>query len=206
MVIAVINYGMGNLHSVVKALEYVTRERVIITYDPIIIKNATRIVLPGQGAIRDCMKELKRTKLIYLLKTLMENNEKPILGICIGLQMLMDKSEENGGIQCLKYFSGDVKKFCNINYKIPHIGWNHVYQYVSHPLWKNIPNGERFYFVHSYYVIEKNIQNISGYTEYAGILPHVAICKNLVFAVQFHPEKSSIMGLKLLYNFVNWYP
>ena len=213
MTIAVIDYGMGNLHSVAKALEHVTHERVAITRDPRVIAGATRLVLPGQGAIRDCMGELERTELKGLVLELLAAQSKPLLGICVGQQMLMESSEENGGTACLGFLTGKVRYFGqNLlgeegeRLKVPHMGWNQVSQRHHHPLWEGIEDGTRFYFVHSYYVEAGRDGDVFGTTRYAGIDAHVATGRDTVFAVQFHPEKSANNGLRLLENFVNWAP
>ncbi len=213
MTIAVIDYGMGNLHSVAKALEHVTHENVIVTRDPRCIRGATRLVLPGQGAIRDCIGELERTDLRGLVQELLTRQAKPLLGICVGQQMLMDHSEENGGIDCLGFLPGVVRRFPadmrdehGARLKVPHMGWNVVQQHHPHPLWAGIDHEEHFYFVHSYYVVANDDNNVLGTTDYCGVTAHVAIGREATFAVQFHPEKSSRAGLKLLENFVQWSP
>nr|WP_299243718.1 imidazole glycerol phosphate synthase subunit HisH [uncultured Halomonas sp.] len=213
MTIAVIDYGMGNLHSVAKALEHVTHEHVVITRDPRVIGGATRLVLPGQGAIRDCMGELERTELKGLVQELLAAQAKPLLGICVGQQMLMDASEENGGTTCLGFLPGKVRYFGqNLldengeRLKVPHMGWNQVSQRQDHPVWEGIEDGTRFYFVHSYYVEAERDGDVFGTTRYAGIDAHVATGQDTVFAVQFHPEKSAGNGLRLLENFVTWAP
>lgn len=213
MTIAVIDYGMGNLHSVAKALEHVTHENVVITRDPRRIHGATRVVLPGQGAIRDCMGELERTELLGLVRELLAQQAKPLLGICVGQQMLHDHSEENGGIACLGFLPGEVKRFPGEMHdeqgqrmKVPHMGWNLVRQRHDHPLWRDIDQDERFYFVHSYYVEAADENSVFGTTDYGSVTAHVATGRDATFAVQFHPEKSSRAGLKLLENFVQWAP
>ncbi|ALM54135.1 imidazole glycerol phosphate synthase subunit HisH [Halomonas huangheensis] len=212
MTIAVIDYGMGNLHSVAKALEHVTHENVMITRDARSIQGATRLVLPGQGAMRDCMGELERTELTGLVLELLKEQSKPLLGICVGQQMLMDRSDENGGIDCLGFLAGQVKRFPadmldgDARLKVPHMGWNLVRQPQSHPLWDGIDQDEHFYFVHSYYVAAEHQANVFGTTDYGSITAHVATGSDATFAVQFHPEKSSRAGLRLLENFVHWTP
>lgn len=213
MTIAVIDYGMGNLHSVAKALEHVTHEHVVITRDPRSIRGATRLVLPGQGAMRDCMGELQRTELQGLVQELLASQAKPLLGICVGQQMLMERSEENGGIECLGFLPGQVRHFGQglrdeegRRLKVPHMGWNQVTQHHAHPLWDGIEDGSRFYFVHSYYVEAERDEDIFGTTQYGGVEAHVATGRDAVFAIQFHPEKSADAGLRLLENFVNWAP
>ncbi|GAB2793840.1 imidazole glycerol phosphate synthase subunit HisH [Halomonas shantousis] len=213
MTIAVIDYGMGNLHSVAKALEHVTHEHVVVTRDAREIRGATRLVLPGQGAIRDCMGELERTELKGVVLDLLTAQAKPLLGICVGQQMLMDKSEESGGVACLGFMPGTVRHFGQDlrdaegqRLKVPHMGWNHVVQHHAHPLWAGIEDASRFYFVHSYYVEARDEADILGVTEYGGVQAHVATGRGPVFAVQFHPEKSAGAGLRLLENFVTWSP
>lgn len=213
MTIAVIDYGMGNLHSVAKALEHVTHENVVITRDPRRILGATRLVLPGQGAIRDCIGELEKTELRGLVEELLASQEKPLLGICVGQQMLLDHSEENGGIDCLGFFGGEVKRFptdmrddLEQRLKVPHMGWNLVHQQREHPLWEGIDQDEHFYFVHSYYVAASDEATVFGTIDYGRTQAHVAIGRDATFAVQFHPEKSSRAGLRLLENFINWAP
>ncbi|RKQ95757.1 glutamine amidotransferase [Kushneria sinocarnis] len=214
MTIAIIDYGMGNLHSVAKALEHVSEnERVTITRDPRAIKGATRLILPGQGAIRDCMSELEHTELTGLVKEMLADGNKPLLGICVGQQMLMDKSDENGGVWCLGYMPGRVRHFDDTmrdadgnRLKVPHMGWNRVHQHHMHPLWEGIPTGERFYFVHSYHVQAEEDAHVMGYIDYGTVRAHVATGRDATFAVQFHPEKSAGAGLRLLSNFIQWSP
>ncbi|WP_046078125.1 imidazole glycerol phosphate synthase subunit HisH [Halomonas sp. HG01] len=213
MTIAVIDYGMGNLHSVAKALEHVTHEHVVVTRDARRIQGATRLVLPGQGAIRDCMGELERTELRGLVEELLAQQAKPLLGICVGQQMLHQRSEENGGIDCLGFMTGQVRRFpvdmrddMDHRLKVPHMGWNLVRQRHDHPLWKGIDDQEHFYFVHSYYVEAGEDVQVFGTTDYGRVTAHVATGRDATFAVQFHPEKSSRAGLRLLENFVQWEP
>ncbi|WP_027962020.1 imidazole glycerol phosphate synthase subunit HisH [Halomonas halodenitrificans] len=213
MTIAVIDYGMGNLHSVAKALEHVTHENVVITRDPRRILGATRLVLPGQGAIRDCIGELEKTELRGLVEELLTSQEKPLLGICVGQQMLLDHSEENGGIDCLGFLGGEVRRFptdmrddLGQRLKVPHMGWNLVHQQREHPLWEGIDQDEHFYFVHGYYVTASDEATVFGTIDYGRTQAHVAIGRDATFAVQFHPEKSSRAGLRLLENFINWAP
>lgn len=210
--IAVVDYGMGNLKSVSKAIEHVAPNKtVLVTSDPDEIDSADHVVFPGQGAMPECMQELDARGLheavINAAKT------KPFLGICIGLQMLFDHSEE-GNIKGLGLFQGNVKKFSLENrvdaagakLKVPHMGWNQVYQNDKpHEMWNNIANGERFYFVHSYYVSPEDKDCAVGFGEYPERFV-CAVAKENIFAVQFHPEKSAHAGLQLLSNFVNWKP
>jgi len=206
--IAIIDYGMGNLHSVAKAVEHVatTGDQVKVTNDAKFIQNADRIVFPGQGAARDCMAAINLQVRDVVLQAIAT---KPFLGICMGLQVLMEYSEENGGTLLLNQLAGKVRFFGHRQtttgqlLKIPHMGWNQVQQVHSHPLWNAIPNCTRFYFVHSYYVDPQDTNLIAGTTDY-GINFTSALAVNNLFAVQFHPEKSAKYGLQLLRNFLNW--
>jgi imidazole glycerol-phosphate synthase subunit HisH len=207
--IAVVDYGMGNLRSVFKAVEHVAPGlRVVITQDPQAVEAAHRVVFPGQGAMPDCMRELDarglRQAVLNAAKT------KPFLGICIGLQMLFDTSEE-GNVPGLGLLSGRVARFPadkmvdagGAKLKVPHMGWNEVKQTLVHPLWQGIAPGSRFYFVHSYYPVPREHDLIAGYSQYPFPFTCAVAVRNL-FAVQFHPEKSQAAGLKLLTNFVHW--
>jgi len=213
--IAVIDYGMGNLRSVSKAIEHVApNKNVLVTSDAASINNAERIVFPGQGAMPDCIRELDlrglRDTVVQATKT------KPFLGICIGLQMLFECSEE-GNTAGLGLFKGLVKKFASSEMfdnsgqklKVPHMGWNQVYQIQhqqkKHALWKGIDDSERFYFVHSYYVEPLEASTVAATSDYPKPFT-CAIAQDNLFAVQFHPEKSAHAGLQLLSNFVNWNP
>jgi glutamine amidotransferase len=208
--IAVIDYGMGNLHSVAKALELVsTDSEVVLTADPQVVRDADRVLLPGVGAIRDCMAEMRRLGVDAEVREAIQSG-KPFLGICVGYQALTDFSEENGGVDCLSELGGRVNLFgkslkdaAGEKLKVPHMGWNQVHQTVDHPLWHNIEQDTRFYFVHSYHVHLADKELVAGTCEY-GVPFDVALAKDNVFAVQFHPEKSSKAGLQLLQNFVNW--
>ncbi|MBT8440596.1 MAG: imidazole glycerol phosphate synthase subunit HisH [Gammaproteobacteria bacterium] len=208
--IVVVDYGMGNLRSVSKALEHVVSkdQRVIVSADADEIANAERVVFPGQGAARDCMKQLKELALEEVV--LKAAHEKPFLGICMGMQVLMTHSEENNGTDCMNLYAGNVRAFADQALqsqmkalKIPHMGWNKVSQKQSHPLWQDIPENSRFYFVHSYYVDPEDKTLTAGTTEY-GIEFVSVIAKDNVFAAQFHPEKSAHDGLQLLKNFCRW--
>ena len=209
-VIAVVDYGMGNLRSVSKALEHVVadNQRVLVSSDSDEIAKAERIVFPGQGAARDCMQQLKDLKLDKVV--LQAASEKPFLGICMGMQVLMAHSEENQGINCLNLYPGDVRAFADEalhskmqHLKIPHMGWNNVSQRRGHPLWQGIEDNKRFYFVHSYYIDPDDKALIAGTTDY-GIEFVSVIARDNVFAAQFHPEKSAHDGLQLLRNFCRW--
>lgn len=207
--IAVVDYGMGNLRSVSKALEHVAGkgQRVSVTSSPADIAAADHVVFPGQGAARDCMLELGQRDLIE--PVLKAAREKPFLGICMGLQVLLSHSEENDGIDCMDLYSGDVRFFAKkinqqeTSLKIPHMGWNNVHQTQSHVLWEGIEPDSRFYFVHSYYVDPEDKSLVAGETDYGFKFTSV-IARDNVFAVQFHPEKSAADGLQLLENFTRW--
>lgn len=207
--VAVIDYGMGNLHSVASALEHVAPEqKVLVTSDPAVVAAADRVIFPGVGAIRDCMVEIKRLGFDKLLHEQIATG-KPVLGICVGMQALMDHSEENNGVDCIGIFNGEVKFFGEHHkdaqgnsLKVPHMGWNQVH-HNDHPLWNNIPQDERFYFVHSFYVKAADENLVAATCEY-GVKFHTALARGNLFAVQFHPEKSHTAGLQLLKNFLEW--
>jgi len=208
--LAVIDYGMGNLHSVAKAVEHVASgdTKVVVTADPKTILDADRVIFPGVGAMRDCMGELKRLELDTVVKQCAK--EKPLLGICVGMQSMLEASDENGGIDCLGLFKGNVRRFKSgmlgedgEPLKIPHMGWNEVLQLTPHPLWQDIKDGSRFYFVHSYYAELAGPEHVAAATNYGGPFTSV-LARDNVFAVQFHPEKSQHAGLRLLENFVTW--
>lgn len=210
--IAVIDYGMGNLRSVAKALEQVAAgARVWVTQRPEAILSADRVVFPGQGAIRDCMHALRHGGLIEVVRQAALN--KPFLGLCLGPQALMEFSEENGGVQGLGVLPGRVVWFgdrlrdpaTGERAKIPHMGWNQVHQIGTHPLWEGIPQDTRFYFVHSYYLEPAADALQAGTTHYVFDFTS-AVARDNIFAVQFHPEKSAHAGLRLLANFVGWNP
>lgn len=207
--IAVVDYGMGNLRSVAKALEHVAQNQsVMITSDTQAIEQADRVVFPGQGAARDCMQELSERQLNQVV--LKAAAEKPFLGICMGMQVLLAHSEENNGIDCLGLYPGEVRFFGHDlkgargeKLKIPHMGWNQVKQQGEHPLWQGIADNSRFYFVHSYYMDPADPSLVTATTDY-GIEFVSGIGRDNVFAVQFHPEKSAADGLQLLKNFAQW--
>ena len=209
-VVAVIDYGMGNLHSVASALAHAGAEEVVVTHDAELIRQADRVVFPGVGAIRDCMAEIRRLKCDELLTDALVARHKPVLAICVGMQALMSHSQENGGVPCLDMIPGEVRYFGNPlvdasgeRLKVPHMGWNEVRQVRPHPLWQGIPDLTRFYFVHSYYVDAVERDLVAGSVQY-GASADAALARDNLFAVQFHPEKSADAGLTLLKNFLNW--
>ena len=209
--IAVVDYGMGNLRSVKQALCKVAPDtEIIVTDDAQLIAKANRVVFPGQGAMPDCMRELDARGLRNAV--LEAARSKPFLGICIGLQMLFEHSAE-GDVAGLGLFRGDVVRFVSPlkdalgnKLKVPHMGWNQVKHVMpTHPLWNGIEQDARFYFVHSYYVRPQDENVIQATCEYPQSFV-CAIAQDNLFAVQFHPEKSAMAGLKLLQNFINWNP
>ena len=209
--IAVIDYGMGNLRSVSKALEHVAPDAdVRVTSDPEVVRRAERVVFPGQGAMPGCMREMDARGLRPAV--LEAARSKPFLGICIGLQMLFERSEE-GDTPGLGVFPGQVKRFPpgamkdaqGGKLKVPHMGWNEVMQAEPHALWRGIADASRYYFVHSYYVEAGKPELVAGYSIY-GFPFTCAVARDNIFAVQFHPEKSQTAGLALLANFVTWNP
>jgi glutamine amidotransferase len=201
--IAVVDYGMGNLRSVSKALEHVAPDaEVVVTADPEAIASAGKVVVPGQGAMPDCMRGLgasgAREAVIDATRS------KPFLGICIGLQMLFERGEE-GDTPGLGVLPGRVPRFKANGLKIPHMGWNEVGQARPHALWAGIPDRSRFYFVHSYFPVPGDATLTAGTSVY-GVPFTCAVARDNIFAVQFHPEKSQSAGLQLLSNFVRWRP
>jgi len=209
--VAVIDYGMGNLHSISKALQHADPSvRVEVTADPAQMRAADRVVFPGVGAIRDCMAALHGRGLVPVLHELAA--AKPFLGICLGMQALLEASEENDGVACLGLLPGQVKRFAEgladaegHQLKIPHMGWNRVHQTGGHALWAGIPQDSRFYFVHSYYASPARPEHIAATADYPAPFAAALACGKL-FAVQFHPEKSQAAGLQLLANFLRWNP
>jgi len=207
--VAVIDYGMGNLHSVAKALEHAGAARVVVSADGDTIRAADRVVLPGVGAIRDCMGEIRRLGIDQVVAEVVR--EKPFLGVCVGMQALMETSAENGGTDCLAILPGRVEYFgdhladpaTGTHLKVPHMGWNQVHQCTEHPLWRGIDQDARFYFVHSYYVEPAEASLLAATTDY-GVTFAAALARDNLFAAQFHPEKSQHWGLALYANFLNW--
>ncbi len=212
--VAILDYGGSNLLSVAKALQHVgAREhRVSVTQEPAVLRAADRVVFPGQGAIGACMGNLEETALDEVLREVIRS--KPFLGICLGLQTLMEQSDEDCKTAGLGVIPGRVVRFptrgdrdpvTGLSLKIPHMGWNQVTRSRDHVLWNNIDQEAWFYFVHSYYVAPKNRNDIAGETNY-GVSFTSAIAHDNIFATQFHPEKSQHAGLRLLSNFLNWAP
>ena len=208
--IAVVDYGMGNLRSVEQALRHVAGEsEVVLASTPDLIESADRVVFPGQGAMRDCMAELDARDLRQAVIDAAAS--KPFLGICIGLQMLFEHSEEGdaAGLGILsgqvKRFSADLKGTDGLRLKVPHMGWNQVAQTRPHALWAGIADQAFFYFVHSYHVVPADAGIVVGQTDY-GHLFTTAVARDNIFAIQCHPEKSARDGLQLLRNFVSWNP
>jgi glutamine amidotransferase len=208
--ISVIDYGMGNLRSVSKAVEHVagSGDEVLVTDNPELILSSDRVVFPGQGAARDCMAAISDH---HLNQAVLEAAAtRPFLGICMGLQVLLEYSEENEGTELLGLIPGQVRHFekdmdgpDGRRLKIPQMGWNRVKHRTDHPMWADIQQDSRFYFVHSYFISPDDENLVAATTDY-GISYTSAIAKDNLFAVQFHPEKSADDGLQLLKNFVNW--
>jgi glutamine amidotransferase len=210
--VAVVDYGMGNLRSVSQAVAHVARDsevRVIVTADPRQVRDAERVVLPGQGAMRDCMRELQASGLREAV--LQAAASKPLMGVCVGMQMLLDHSEEQD-TPGLGLIPGRVLRFRldgrlqpdGSRYKVPQMGWNQVFQ-SPHALWAGVPDGAWFYFVHSFYARPEKPQHTAGETDYGGRFTS-AVARDNIFATQFHPEKSAEHGLALYRNFLSWNP
>lgn len=220
--IAILDYGMGNLHSAASALQKVAPDdEIVLASSPGQVEGADRLLVPGVGAIRDCMAGFVDAGFEPLLRDAIDSG-LPILGVCVGMQLMMRRSEENNGVDCLDIFPQPVKFFgrdlherraagacgsrlgaCGSRLKVPHMGWNRVEQTREHPLWAGVDSGSRFYFVHSYYVPADGCDDIAGRTEY-GVPLAAAVARENIFASQFHPEKSADAGLQLLKNFTRW--
>ena len=215
--VAVVDYGMGNLRSVAQAVIHATTDthvNAVITQDPQVVRNAHRVVLPGQGAMADCMRELRESG---LLESVLEAAAtKPLFGVCVGMQMLLDHSAEGhtaAGTRGLGLIAGEVLKFdCagqtapdGSRFKVPQMGWNRVHQSRPHPVWGDVADGEWFYFVHSFYARPLDSSHSVGETEYGARFTS-AVARDNIFATQFHPEKSANQGLALYRNFLHWEP
>ena len=215
--IAVVDYGMGNLRSVTQAVMHVAADagvEVVWARTPAEVMSAERVVLPGQGAMRDCMRELHESGMYDAVMHAAAH--KPLMGVCVGMQMLLDHSEELD-TPCLGLIPGEVVKFeltgriqpDGSRYKVPQMGWNQVWQtnhgIEPHPMWGDVPDGSYFYFVHSYYAQPSDARHSVGETEY-GQRFSAAIARDNIFATQFHPEKSADQGLSLYRNFLHWKP
>jgi glutamine amidotransferase len=201
-----VDYGMGNLRPVERALKHVaTHSEISISADPAVVRNADRVVFPGQGAMPDCMRFLRETGLEEAVRE--AASSKPFLGICVGMQLLLDHSEE-GDTPGLGILPGRVRRFtppAGSGMKVPHMGWNEVSQAGQHPLWAGVPSGERFYFVHSYYCQPADDSLTAATCEYS-LSFTAALARANIFATQFHPEKSHTAGLALYRNFLSWTP
>ena len=222
--VAIVDYGMGNLRSVSQAVQHVaacSNTQVVVTSDPAVVKTAERVVLPGQGAMRDCMRELQRTGLREAV--LQAAATKPLMGVCVGMQMLLDHSEEQD-TPGLGLIPGRVKRFRleglrqgdGSRYKVPQMGWNQAWQtgeaggrgdatWPRHPMWDGVPDGVWFYFVHSYWADPAQAEHTAAHTDY-GVRLSCAVARDNIFATQFHPEKSADHGLQLYRNFLHWNP
>ena len=221
--VAVVDYGMGNLRSVSQAVRRVAAEdggdfTVVVTADPRVVETAERVVLPGQGAIHDCMRELRESGLEVAVRAAAA--AKPLMGVCIGMQMLLERSEEGpdaSGTPALGLIGGDVVRFRlegrlqpdGSRFKVPQMGWNRVFQVPHdgrvHPMWAGVPDGAWFYFVHSYHARPSDPRHMAGASEY-GARFTCAVARDNIFATQFHPEKSADHGLALYRNFLRWNP
>jgi imidazole glycerol-phosphate synthase subunit HisH len=211
--VAVVDYGMGNLRSVSQAVQHVAAGsgfEVVVTADPDAVRAAERVVLPGQGAMRDCMRELADSGVKDAV--LEAARSKPLFGVCVGMQMLLDHSEEQD-TPGLGLIGGRVRRFRlegqkqgdGSRFKVPQMGWNRVAQAQPHAIWKGVPDGAWFYFVHSFYAEPSEARHSAGLTNY-GLDFTSAVARDNIFATQFHPEKSAADGLMLYRNFLSWKP
>ena len=215
--VAIVDYGMGNLRSVTQAVMHAAQGEGVETVwarTPQEVMAAERVVLPGQGAMRDCMRELHDSGMLPAV--LHAAAHKPLMGVCVGMQMLLDHSEE-GDTPCLGLLGGKVVKFAlegqiqpdGSRYKVPQMGWNQVWQSTpegkKHPVWGDVPDGSHFYFVHSYFACPLDVRHSAGQTDYGSRFTS-AIARDNIFATQFHPEKSAQQGLALYRNFLRWKP
>ena len=210
---AVVDYGMGNLRSVSQAVRHAADQagvEVFVTADPDVVRRATRVVLPGQGAMPDCMRELRESGLRD--SVLEAAASKPLFGVCVGMQMLLSRSEE-GPTDGLGLIPGDVVKFDlagrlqpdGSRFKVPQMGWNQVRQSRAHAMWAGVPDQAYFYFVHSFYARPADARHAVGEADYGAPFA-AAIARDNLFATQFHPEKSADHGLRLYRNFLHWNP
>ncbi len=212
--VAVVDYGMGNLRSVAQAVMHaasvVDHAEVVVTSSPQVVRDAHRVVLPGQGAMPDCMRELRESGLMDAV--LDAAHKKPLFGVCVGMQMLLDHSAE-GDTPGLGLIPGEVVKFDlagrtqadGSRFKVPQMGWNQVLQTRAHPMWQDVPDNSYFYFVHSFYARPKDLAHCAAQTDYGNLFT-CAVARDNIFATQFHPEKSATHGLTLYRNFLHWTP
>ena len=212
--VAVVDYGMGNLRSVAQAVMHaaaaVDHAEVIVTSDPQVVRDAHRVVLPGQGAMPDCMRELRESGLFDAVMD--AAHKKPLFGVCVGMQMLLDHSAE-GNTPSLGLIPGEVVQFDlagrtqadGSRYKVPQMGWNQVQPTRPHVMWEGVPEGSYFYFVHSFYARPTHSAHSAAQTDYGGLFT-CAVARDNIFATQFHPEKSAVHGLALYRNFLHWNP
>lgn len=212
--VAVVDYGMGNLRSVAQAVMHaasvVDHAEVIVTSDPQVVRDAHRVVLPGQGAMPDCMRELRESGLFDAVMD--AAHKKPLFGVCVGMQMLLDHSAE-GNTPSLGLIPGEVVQFDlagrtqadGSRFKVPQMGWNQVQPTRPHEMWEGVPSGSYFYFVHSFYARPANPAHSAAQTDYGGLFT-CAVARDNIFATQFHPEKSAAHGLALYRNFLHWNP
>ena len=215
--LAVVDYGSGNLRSVWQAACHAAADtdwRVVLTRDPAVVAQAARIVLPGQGAMADCMRQLHESGLYEAV--LQAARSKPLFGVCVGMQMLLEHSDEGGGTPALGLLPGRVRRFAldgqrqpdGSRFKIPQMGWNRVYRpkdHAEHPMWAGIADGSWYYFVHSYHAQLQQPEHCAGQADYGGWFT-AAIARDNLFATQFHPEKSADQGIALYRNFLHWQP